>query len=231
LGGFDSKDAEALDDFEEDTTPAEAPESANNSASLAAAKNKLFPPGASMAESFSNKVVSVWRRATIFGPLGLGSDVVPESRSESKPFFLKLDATVSLPLDLTVVSQSLDTLICDRPNGPSGKFFADINARKLLDTVRAGGPSAKASISDSASAEQHAHFARFRSRLDQGELFTVMVDAVFLAFCSSETPLTQRLNLPPALVAFPDSVFVTQLVIENFTAYLEVAETADTSRW
>ncbi|KAJ7430742.1 hypothetical protein B0H11DRAFT_923423 [Mycena galericulata] len=58
-----------------------------------------------------------------------------------------------------------------------------------------------------------------------------MVDTVFLAFSSSETPLMQRLNLPPTLVSFADSVFVTQLVIENFTAYLEVAETADTSRW
>lgn len=87
-----------------------------------------------------------------------------------KPFFLKLDATVSLPLDLTVVSQSLDALICDKPNGPSGKFFLDVNARKLLDTVRTGGPSARASISESASEEQKAHFARFRSRLDQGEL-------------------------------------------------------------
>ncbi|KAJ7509989.1 hypothetical protein B0H11DRAFT_1957091 [Mycena galericulata] len=250
LGGLNSKAAEGLDDFEDEMSP--AGESANNDAnqqSLVAAKNNLFPPGASMTSTFSNKVVSVWRRATIFGPLfvpllfvrqtvlnvlltrGLGSDAQPESRSESKPFFLKLDATVSLPLDLTAATQSLDTLICDKPNGPSGKFFMDVNARKLLDTVRTGGPSARASISENASEEQKAHFSRFRSRLDQGELFTAMVDTVFLAFSSSETPLMQRLNLPPTLVSFADSVFVTQLVIENFTAYLEVAETADTSRW
>ncbi|KAJ7741525.1 hypothetical protein DFH07DRAFT_53206 [Mycena maculata] len=253
LGGFDAKAAEALDDFEDDTSaPADVPESASPIAiqqSLAAAKNNLFPPGSSMSSSFSHTVASVWRRATIFGPLsvpllfvrdtilnvmfprGLGTDVTPGSRSESKPFFLKLDATVSLPLDLTAVSESLDALICDKPNGPSGKFFQNVNARKLLDTVRTGGASAKVSLRESASEEQRAHFARFRSRLDQGELFTAMVDAVFLAFSSSETPLMQRLNLPPTLIAYPDSVFVTQLDIENLSAYVAVAETADTSRW
>jgi hypothetical protein len=61
--------------------------------------------------------------------------------------------------------------------------------------------------------------------------FTAMVGSVFLGFSSSETPLMQRLNLPPSLVSFPDSVFVTQLVIENYTAYVEVVDTADTSRW
>ncbi|KAJ6597007.1 hypothetical protein DFH09DRAFT_108853 [Mycena vulgaris] len=255
LGGFDSKDAEALDDFEDDIAVSpEATASTNENdiqqQSLTLAKNKLFPPGMSMASTFSNKVTSVWRRATIFGPLfvpllfvrqsflnvlfhhrGLGSDAVPEMPSESKPFLLKLDATVGVPLDLTDISQSLDTIICKESSGPPGKFFLDTNARTLLDTVRTGGPSARVTINEGATEEQKTHFARFRSRLDQGELFTAMVGSVFLAVCSSETPLMQRLNLPPTLVSFPNSIFVTQLVIENFTAYVEVAETADTSRW
>ncbi|KAJ7449925.1 hypothetical protein FB451DRAFT_744301 [Mycena latifolia] len=233
LGGFDSKAAEALDDFEDDIpAPPEAPESTNDSAiqqSLALAKNKLFPPGMSMASNFSNKVTSVWRRATIFGPLGLGSDVVPETPSESKPFLLKLDVTVAVPLDLTDVSQSLDAIICKESSGPPGKFFLDVNARRLLDTVRAGGPSARVTVSDAATEGEKSHFTKFRSRLDQGELFTAMVGTIFLAFCSSETPLMQRLNLPANLVSFPNSIFVTQLVIEDDTAYVEVAETAD--RW
>ncbi|KAJ7709790.1 hypothetical protein B0H17DRAFT_238441 [Mycena rosella] len=236
LGGFDSKTADALDDFDEDniSAPPEAQESADDSAqqqSLTLAKNNLFPPGMSMASTFSNNLTSVWRRATIFGPLGLGSDVVPETPSESKPFLLKLDATVAVPLELTDVSESLDAIICKEASGPPGKFFLETNARKLLDTVRTGGPSARAVISGAATEEQKTHLARFRSRLDQGELFTAMVGTVFLAFCSSETPLMQRLNLPAALVSFPESILVTQLVIENLAAYVEVAETADTSRW
>jgi len=162
---------------------------------------------------------------------GLGSDVVPETRSDSKPFLLKLDATVDVPLDLTNVGQSLDVILGKESSGPPGKFFQDTNALKLLDTVRTGGPSARATINDNATEEEKTHFARFRSRLNQGELFTAMVGSVFLGFCSSETPLMQRLNLPPTLVSCPDSVFMTQLDIENFSAYLEVAETADTSRW
>ncbi|KAJ7109475.1 hypothetical protein C8R44DRAFT_288995 [Mycena epipterygia] len=250
LGGFDASAAEALDDFEDEISPAEVQE--NNSSiqqSLTLAKNKLFPPGMAMASSFSNKVTSVWRRATIFGPLlvpllfvrqtflnvlflrGLGSDVVPETRSDSKPFLLKLDATVEVPLDLTNVGQSLDVILGKESTGPPGKFFQDTDALKLLDTVRTGGPSARATINDNATEEEKTHFARFRSRLNQGELFTAMVGSVFLGFCSSETPLMQRLNLPPTLVSCPDSVFMTQLDIENFSAYLEVAETADTSRW
>jgi hypothetical protein len=85
-----------------------------------------------------------------------------------KPFSLKLDTTVIVPLDLTDVHQSLDTMI--KEDGPPGKFFKDINAIKLLDTVRTGGPSARATIRDDATEEHKAHFARFRSRLDQGEL-------------------------------------------------------------
>ncbi|KAJ7343367.1 hypothetical protein DFH08DRAFT_224658 [Mycena albidolilacea] len=248
LGGLDSTAAEALDDFEEEVVSPSA-ESNPNQESLTLAKNKLFPPGTSMASSFSNTAKLVWRRATIFGPLygsfslpsfrqtflsvlfprGLGSDATADAPSESKPFSLKLDTTVIVPLDLTDVHQSLDAMI--KEDGPPGKFFKDINAIKLLDTVRTGGPSARATIRDDATEEHKAHFARFRSRLDQGELFTAMVGSVFLGFSSSETPLMQRLNLPASLVAFSDSIFVTKLDIENLSMYVDVLETADTSRW
>jgi len=184
-----------------------------------------------MATSFSNTVTSVWRRATIFGPLGLGSDATPQTFSESKLFLLKLDTTVNVPLNLLNASQSLDTLICEKPStSPPGKFFAHSNALRLLDTVRTGGPAARAQISDSATEEQKTHFMRFRSRLDQGDLFTAMVGPVFIVFCSSET-LLHRLNLPSTLLSFSDSLFVTQLTIDNHTAYMEVADAADTSRW
>lgn len=83
---------------------------------------------------------------------------------------LKLDATVDVPLDLTNVGQSLDVILGKESTGPPGKFFQDTNALKLLDTVRTGGPSARAAISDGATEEEKAHFARFRSRLNQGEL-------------------------------------------------------------
>jgi len=142
---------------------------------------------------------------------------------------LKLDTTVILPLNLTDVYQSLDTVI--KGDGPPGKFFKDTNAIKLLDTVRTGGPSARAALREDATEDQKAHFARFRSRLDQGELFTAAVGTAFLGFSSSETPLAQRFNLPPSLVSFSDSIFVTQLAIDNVTAYVDVLETADTSRW
>ncbi|KAJ7271893.1 hypothetical protein B0H12DRAFT_668457 [Mycena haematopus] len=230
LGGFDSKAAEALEDFDEEVaSPPEQPESNPTQESLTLAKNKLFPPGVSMAASVSNNFKAVWKRATIFGPLGLGSDAIADTPSESKPFSLKLDTTVVVPLDLTDVYQSLDTIIKD--DGPPGKFFKDADAVKFLDAVRTGGPSARARTRDDATEEQKAHFARFRSRLDKGDLFTAMVGSVFLGFSSSETPLMQRLNLPPSLASLSDSVFVTKLEIENYTTYLEVLETADTSRW
>ncbi|KAJ6496978.1 hypothetical protein C8R47DRAFT_972794, partial [Mycena vitilis] len=259
LGGFDSKAADALDDFEDEeavSLPAGVPESTPNQERfyylpskvviLTLAKNKLFPPGTSVAASFSN----VWRRTTIFGPLfvhplstvlqrylsilfprGLGSDAVAEPASKSKPFSLKLDTTVNVPLVLTDVFQSLDALVGENTAGPPGKFFTNANALKLLDTVRTGGPSARAMVTGDATEDQKAHFTRFRSRLDQGELFTAMVGLVFLGFFSSETPLMQRLNLPPSLASLSESIFVTQLHIENYTAYLDVTDTADTSRW
>ncbi|KAJ6623535.1 hypothetical protein B0H10DRAFT_2431358 [Mycena sp. CBHHK59/15] len=248
LSGFDSTAADALDDFEEDVpVPAEAPEPSNNSRlqSLTAAKNNLFPPEASGPTTTTPR----FERPTIFGVLfvplsfvrwtflklgfrrGSGSAVVHATPSTSKPFFLGLDNNIAVPLDLTNVTQSFDTIIGDKPNGPPGKFFLDTNAHKLLDTIRTSGPSARVVIQDSATEAQKAHFQRFRSRLDQGELFTAMVGSVFLAFCSSETPLMQRLNLTPTLASLSKSVFVSQVVIENYTAYAEVAETADKSRW
>ncbi|KAJ6502442.1 hypothetical protein C8R45DRAFT_619835 [Mycena sanguinolenta] len=252
LGGLDSRAAEALEEFDEPEEVAsptdQPPESDPTQESVTLAKNKLFPPGTSVTASISNNVQAVWRRSTIFGPLydlplvphipflsvflrrGLGSDAAAASTpSDSKPFSLKLDTTVIVPLDLTDVHQSLDTIIKD--DGPPGKFFKNTDAIKLLDNVRTGGPSARLRMTDDATEEHKAHFARFRSRLDNGDLFTAMAGQVFLGFSSSETPLMQRLNLPPSLASFSDSVFITKLEIENFTAYLEVLETADTSRW
>ncbi|KAJ7046912.1 hypothetical protein C8F04DRAFT_1062141 [Mycena alexandri] len=234
LGGFDPKAAEALDDFEDEevaSPTAEETPSNPNQESLTLAKNKLFPPGTSVVTSVSNKLASVWRRATIFGPLGLGSDGVADTPSESKPFTLKLDATVILPLDLTDIHQSLDNKFSETTNGPTGKFYKGTNAVKLLDTVRAGGPSARVVLREDATDEQKSHFARFRSRLDEGDLFTMMIGNIFLGFASSNTPLMQRLNLPPSLVSFTDSVFLTELHIENLSEYLDAVDTADTSRW
>ncbi|KAJ7172359.1 hypothetical protein C8R46DRAFT_1216200 [Mycena filopes] len=217
LGGLDSKAAEALDDFEDegvtsptaDTTPSNA-----NQENLT-----FFPPGTSMAASISSTFTSVWRRATIFGPL------------KSTLFTLKLDTVVIVPLRLTDIYQSLDTKLTETTNGPIGKFYKGANAVKLLDTVRTGGASARVVLRDDATEENKTHFARFRSCLDEGDLFTMMVGPVFLGFSSSNTPLMQRLNLPPNLAAFTDSVFLTELVIENPSDYLNIIDTADTSRW
>ncbi|KAK7020520.1 Chromodomain Y-like protein 2 [Favolaschia claudopus] len=228
LGGLDEQAAETLENFEdEDVPPVHEPESNPNQASLTSAKNKLFPPGTFSAPTFSN---SLWKRATIFGPLGLGSDTSPKAPSDSKPFSLKLDTTIVVPLDLIDVHNSLNTIIKEDASGPPGKFFKSPNAMKLLDTIRTGGPSARVVISSGATEEQQAHFKRFRSRLDQGDLFTVMAGPIFLGFSSSATPLMQRLNLPPTLTSVPDSIFITQLQIENVATY-EVLETADTTRW
>ncbi|KAJ7774958.1 hypothetical protein B0H16DRAFT_1880134 [Mycena metata] len=252
LGGLDSKVADELEDFEDEgvasPTAEETPTNPNRE-SLTLAKNKLFPPGTSVVSSVSNKLASVWRRATIFGPLfvplifaqhtvlsvlfprGLGSDAVADTTSESKPFTLKLDATVILPLDLTDIHESLDTKFSETTNGPTGKFYKGTNAVKLLDTVRTGGPSARVVMREDATDEHKTHFARFRSRLDEGDLFTMMIGNVFLGFASSNTPLMQRLNLPPSLASFTDSVFLTELHIENLSEYLDAVDTADTSRW
>ncbi|KAJ7108586.1 hypothetical protein C8R44DRAFT_293631 [Mycena epipterygia] len=154
------------------------------------------------------------------------SEVATGENFDRTPFLLKLDATILVPLDFSNVNQSLDTIVGKGPSGPPGKLFLELtDALKLLDAVRTG-PSAIASINDSATEHEKAHFARFRSRLKQGDLFTAMGDSAFLAFCSTEHPQAQRLNLPP-LASRPDSVFVTRLVLENRRAYVEVAETAE----
>ncbi|KAF7294842.1 Chromo domain-containing protein [Mycena indigotica] len=220
LSGIDPKAADGLDDFEEDVPPP-SPE-VTLQQNIAAAKNSLFPSSSTVPHPTPP---TNWRRSTIFGPLGFGSSMVPSSSCDSKTFSLKLDTNIVLPVTLLNPSESFPS----QDGQPiTGQFFNPRNAQKLLDTVRTGNSSARAELGSNATPEQAAHFQRFQSRLAEGEMFTMMVGSQFMAFGSSEA-LVPRLNLPAALLAFSSSIYLSELVIENDVAYVEVIESA--SKW
>jgi hypothetical protein len=53
-----------------------------------------------------------------------------------------------------------------------------------------------------------------------------------LAFCSSDNGLiSQRLNISPSLLGQPGEVLVSQVIIENHSAYAEAAISADGREW
>ena len=53
-----------------------------------------------------------------------------------------------------------------------------------------------------------------------------------LAFCSSDNVLiSQRLNISPSLLGQPGEVLVSQVIIENHSAYADAAVNADGREW
>ncbi|KAF5380888.1 hypothetical protein D9615_004022 [Tricholomella constricta] len=259
LAGADKDNDETLPDFEDDAhgpahpipeskptlaEPAPAPSTESRSSlqqSLALAKDKLFPTGATSA--VMSTLGAAWKRSTIFGPLGLGSDSenkpapepVTSELSRSPPFFLNLDTSASIPVVLAETSPapsgspSLEFIVGNK--GPPGKFFSQKSALALLDTVRTGGPSAKIVPDASATPDHISQFELFQSRLSSGELFIAMAGVEVLAFCSDNALLSQRLNISPLLLGHPGDVLVARVVIENYSAYADAALDADGRRW
>ncbi|KAG5653829.1 hypothetical protein H0H81_010102 [Sphagnurus paluster] len=263
-----NKDPEPLSDFEDPVTdqpipeptpsgpgtptitqppaaPMDSPSSEQTRSSLQQnlelAKDKLFPSAAASAPTTSN-ISAVWRRPTIFGPLGLGLDSQSTqeptvTNTESSPFFLHLDASTSIPLILSEKpsvpgASSLDDIVGNK--GPPGKFYIEKSALAVLDTVRAAGPSAKIMLDVCATDDHKSQFELFHSRLSAGELFVAMAGVEVLAFCSSDNALlSQRLNISPALLGRAGEILVARVVIENFSAYADaaLAGAANSERW
>ncbi|KAF9464785.1 hypothetical protein BDZ94DRAFT_1255878 [Collybia nuda] len=203
--------------------------------SLDLAKDKLFP---SRANDVLSSLSAAWKRSTIFGPLGLGSETQakpfsgPFEPAQSASFFLNLDSSISIPVTLTPTSPSSSINLGMGQGGPSGKFYQLQPALSLLDTLRTSGSSARIDLDVNVTNEQRDHFQHFHSRLRSGDLFVAMAGAEVFAFCSAGNSLiSQRLNLPPSLLGHPEDIFVSRVIIENYSAYADAALHADSRRW
>jgi len=201
--------------------------------SVELAKEKLFPTETQL--NVSSILPNKWKRPTIFGPLGLGSEspATPELRKTSQ-LYLNLDSSVSIPIALLNApgssSNSLSVQIGGK--GPSGKFYHMQAALALLETLRASGMSAIVVVDQYGPTEDKEHFIRFSERLDQGDIFVAISGVQLLVFCSSTATLvSQRLNTPTALLNEPGKVLVSQVKIENYSGYADAAVDADVRRW
>ncbi|THU89556.1 hypothetical protein K435DRAFT_969074 [Dendrothele bispora CBS 962.96] len=242
LAGLNKETADELDDFKDDTAAVEPTqeESSKFQRSLNRAKEALFPTGFSTASlSLTNAVSAAWKRSTIFGPLGSASDskgAAPPESTSSAPFLLNLDTSVSVPVELAEISttnaSNLDSIIATSSKGPPGKFYAKEGALKVLDTLRSGGSSARIIPSGAVTDQQKTDFERFFQRLSQDELFIALGGSDVLAFCSSDSALiSQRLNLPSALISRTGNVLVSRVSIESYTAYANAIMEVDSERW
>jgi hypothetical protein len=62
--------------------------------------------------------------------------------------------------------------------------------------------------------------------------FVAIAGMDVLAFCSSDNVLiSQRLNISPSLLGQPGEVLVSQVIIENHSAYADAAVNADGREW
>ncbi|KAF8798093.1 hypothetical protein BYT27DRAFT_6918673 [Phlegmacium glaucopus] len=255
LAGLDTGIADALPDYEDNPSQMDViqpilPEAAepmtptldtgkdNESVSLhresiELAKEKLFPTESlyNVPGSLDNK----WKRPTIFGPLGLGSEShsIPEQLKTSQ-LYLNLDSSISIPISLLdAPGRPSDFLSVQIGNkGPSGKFYHMQAALALLGTLRASGTSAIVVVDEYGSAEDKDHFNRFSARLEQGDIFVAVAGVQILVFCSSTAiVVSQRLNAPTALLNEPGKILVSQVNIENYSGYADAAADADGRRW
>ncbi|KAF5377047.1 hypothetical protein D9757_007701 [Collybiopsis confluens] len=228
--------------------PAPAPADESRSVfqrSLSLVKESLFPSTRSPAA----QEPSVWQRATIFGPLGLGSALQSSEdvnngttgartdMIQTPPFSLILDITSKLPVVLTA-SSSTDAPILNRvvqnvSAGPPGKFYSNEAALALLDTLRTGGGSAKVIPAPNATESEIRDFEKFRERLSKDELFVFMAGVDLLVFCSSKPSLiAQRLNAPASLLNESAGVLVGRVNIANYSAYADaVVQVGSTVPW
>ncbi|PBK78338.1 hypothetical protein ARMSODRAFT_1077912 [Armillaria solidipes] len=236
LAGLDAEAAKNLDDYE-DESESNSPTAAQSS--LALAKEKLLPTGSIT----SNNANAPWRSTisnTIFGPLGLASDVPPapvtSDLSQSPTFVLNLDISVKIPVVLTDIvstpSSSSSWVFIAENKGLPGKFYDDKTALQIFNTLRTGSSAARVVPASNITEEQKARFGRFHARLDDGALFILPVGKEVLALCSSENALfCQRLNIPPALSCLKKSVLLTRVTVENISAYADVAVPVDAFQW
>ncbi|KAK0463963.1 uncharacterized protein EV420DRAFT_1729951 [Desarmillaria tabescens] len=236
LAGLNAEAAKNLDDYE-DESESNGPTAAQSS--LALAKEKLLPTGSIT----SNNASAPWRATisnTIFGPLGLASDVLPAPTtcdlSQSPALVLDLDISVKIPVVLMDVvsapSSSSSWVFIAENKGLPGKFYDDKTALQIFNTLRTGSSAARVVPASNITEEQKAHFERFQARLDEGALFILPVGKEVLALCSSENALfCQRLNIPPALSCLKKSVLLTRVTVENISAYADVAVPVDAFQW
>ncbi|KII88415.1 hypothetical protein PLICRDRAFT_124713 [Plicaturopsis crispa FD-325 SS-3] len=253
IAGLDAKDAEALPDFEEDSVQEqEQPRSQSTSIfgmasqTITAAKNTLFPPASAFGapEKASS---TMWSRSTIFGPLGLGSDVpstsAPEATSTSTSalpaFSLSLTSSVAVPVSLKDIQPAttspdllpLDTIVARSPKGPPGKIYTEQCALAMIGALRTGGSSARV-VLNTDDEKLKAHFERFSARLQAGDMFVAVAGGNVLAFSASENrAIGQRLGIPPVLLGLAGTVLVSCVAIEDVSAYAEAAMQADDIRW
>lgn len=250
LAGLDPDAAETLPDFEEMDTTEQAPPSAAQSTlppdnlqqsvirnNLNLVKDKLFPSSSFIADQ--GVINPNWKKSTIFGPLGLGSDSLSQGQasgsqtdsSKSPPFLINLDSSISIPVLLVDISPPNTSLFAVGSKGPNvpGKFYKVERCLSLLDTMRTGGPSAQVVVLENVADETKRHFERFAARLEVGDVFVALAGAQLLAFCSSSNnQVCQKLNIPPKL---PGKTLVSQVFVENYSGYADAASNADEKRW
>ncbi|KAK0483798.1 hypothetical protein IW261DRAFT_1591865 [Armillaria novae-zelandiae] len=236
LAGLDVEAAKNLDDYE-DEPESNSPTAAQSS--LALAKEKLLPTG-SITSSNANAPWKSTISNTIFGPLGLASDVslvpVTSDLSQYPTFVLNLDISVKIPVVLMDIvstpSTSSSWVFIAENKGLPGKFYDDKTALQIFNTLRTGSSAARVVPASNITEEQKARFERFHTRLDDGALFILPVGKEVLALCSSENALfCQRLNIPPALSCLKRSVLLTRVTVENISAYADVAVPVDAFQW
>ncbi|XP_006458055.1 hypothetical protein AGABI2DRAFT_115074 [Agaricus bisporus var. bisporus H97] len=133
-------------------------------------ESNLFPTTTGSTEN------TVWTRSTIFGPLGLGSDISSHVTSEifddaSIPFQVNLDSSVSMPILLidAVSSHTLPKSTLSQ-RGPPGKFYYGRHAVDLLGTLRSRGSFSRAVLTQEATEISRMNFRHFKKRLLGEEL-------------------------------------------------------------
>jgi len=58
-----------------------------------------------------------------------------------------------------------------------------------------------------------------------------MAGVEVLAFCSSQNMLMKKLDVNSMLLGLPNTVLVSRVVIEDYSAYADAALRADNIRW
>ncbi|KAF9053796.1 hypothetical protein BDZ89DRAFT_1056356 [Hymenopellis radicata] len=214
LAGLNAQAANELEDYEEDETPAES--------APAAAPSPATNEG--LVQSVIAQASAMWKRSSIFGPLGIGSDTLPATtESSDSPLFIHLDHSVLIPVHvLDVHPQDASSPFTIDKKGPPGTFYDKQKAQKVIDALRTGGPSGRIVLASEATDDQKEHFDRFRERLQDDSLFMLPFDRDVLAICSSKSALVcQRLNLPQILVGGVDSLLLSRVSVENYMAYAD----------
>ncbi|KAF9454566.1 hypothetical protein P691DRAFT_806734 [Macrolepiota fuliginosa MF-IS2] len=195
-------------------------------------KESLFPSTTPVVGSNP-----AWRRSTIFGPLGLGTDATSLGTNEgnidesSIPFQINLDASTTIPvLFVDAITSSTFPGSAMSRRGPPGKFYRGSHATDLLGTLRTKGSFARVRLSPEVDARDQ-NFKHLVKRLINGELFVAMIDRDLLAFCASGNALfAQRLNVPPSLLSV-EGILVTHVSIEDHSAFANATANADDTIW